>query len=210
MNPQVLNADAVMMAVRQNQIPGSWQVFRGRVAFHMQQLLGGVLILVLGFVGIMYLLLNPRIAIVPGYGSNDSPIDPGPFTIARTVDFVVLAILLLVGLWLCFSSSSQLTVARDQALVLMPDGFVISTKNPVAYAYAAMQGMSARNNRGTITFNITPVGGAQRQSFRLDGRFGNAKQIATQILAGRAEWQRAHPTAQPQQPPQPPLPGPAR
>ena len=206
MNPQLLNADAVMTAVRQGQAPATWQVYRGRVAFHVRQLLGGLLILLLGFVGVMYLLLNPDTVIVPGSGQG-SALDTGPFAVARIGDFVVLAVVLVVGLWLCVSSSSQLTTVRDQALVLLPEGFVIGAKKPTAYAYAAMQAIAARNNRGTITFSVTPVGGDRRQTFRLDSRFGDAKHIATQILAARTAWQRANSAAQS---PQPPMAGPTQ
>lgn len=205
-NPQLLNANTVMTMVRQGQAPATWQVYRGRAAFHVRQMLGGLLILLLGFVGVMYLLLNPNTVIVPGSG-QDSPIDPGPFAVARVGDFVVLAVVLAVGLWLCASSSSQLTTVRDQALVLMPEGFVVGARKSTAYAYAAMQSIAARNNRGTITFSITPVDSGQRQLFRLDSRFGDARQIATQILAARTAWQRANSEAQPPPMPQPPMAG---
>jgi hypothetical protein len=205
-NPQLLNADAVMTAVRQGQAPATWQVYRGRVAFHVRQLLGGLLILLLGFVGVMYLLLNPDTVIVPGSGQSGT-LDTGPFAIARIGDFVVLAVVQVVGLGLCVSSSSQLTTVRDQALVLLPEGFVIGAKKPTAYAFAAMQAIAARNNRGTITFSVTPSGGDRRQTFRLNSRFGDAKHIATQILAARTAWQRANSAAQS---PQPPMAGPAQ
>lgn len=194
-----------MQAVRQGYTPGNWRVFHGRVAYHVRQIIGGVVILALGFIGVMYLLLNPHIAVVPGAGSGSTPLDEGPFTVARTVDFVVLAVFLLLGLGVSALSASRLTTARDQALVLMPEGFVLSVKNPVAYAYANMQAIAARNNNGTITFSITPIGGGRNQVFRLDGRFGKPKPIATAILAARAEWQRANGSPQ-----QPPLPGTGR
>ena len=214
MNPQLFSADAVITAVQQGHAPTQWQVFRARVGYHVQQILGGVFFLLLGFVGVLYLLVNPHVAIVPGYGSSDTPLDSGPFAAARTFDFVVLAIVLLVSLGLSAFAASQLATVRNQMLVLMPEGFVINARKPMAYAFSGMQAMTARNNRGTITFNVTPVGGGRGQTFRLDSRFGNAKQIATQMLAVRGEWQRIHaapasqaaPSSQFPQAPMPPTP----
>lgn len=213
MNPQSLNADAVMQAVRQGYVPDSWRVYHGRVGWQVRQMLGGLFILLLGFSAAIYLLLNPNVAFVPGTAGDNIPIDAGPFTVARTVDFAVLALFLLVGFVISVASASRLPTIRGQTLVLMPAGFVLNLKKPTAYAYGAMQALNARNHRGTISFNITPVGNARRQLLRLDGRFGNAKQIATQILMARNEWQRAHaavPSPQSPQSPQSPTTGSAR
>lgn len=201
MNPQTLNVDAVMQAVRQGYVPDTWRVYHGRVGWQVQQLLVGLVILLLGFAGTIYLLLNTSIAIVPGTPGETTTVDATNLSAGRAVDFVVLAIFLALGLGLSVVASSRLTTIRDQVLVLMPDGFIINTKKPIAYSYAGMQAMSARNNRGTITFNITAAGNSRRQPLRLDGRFGNAKQLATQILVARNEWQRTHGVAPSQQPP---------
>ncbi|HET8908263.1 MAG TPA: hypothetical protein VFN11_15005 [Ktedonobacterales bacterium] len=213
MNPQSLNADAVMQAVRQGYVPDSWRVYHGRVGWQVRQMLGGLLILLLGFSAAVYLLLNPDVAFVPGAAGDSISIEAGQFTVARTVDFAVLALFLLVGFVISVASASRLPTIRGQTLVLMPAGFVLNLKKPTAYAYGAMQALNARNHRGTISFNITPVGNARRQVLRLDGRFGNAKQIATQILMARNEWQRAHaavPSPQSPQSPQSPTTGSAR
>lgn len=205
MNPQSLNADAVLTAVQQGHAPAHWQVLRARVGYHVRQILGGVFLLLLGFVGVLILLANPDSAYLPGSGGNNV-LDPGPFAAARTFDFVVLAIVLLVSLGLSAFAASQLATVRDQMLVLMPEGFVIYARKPMAYDFAGIQAMTARNNRGTITFNVTPVGGGRSQTFRLDGRFGNAKEIATRILSARGDWQRMHPAPTPQAAPPPQFP----
>jgi hypothetical protein len=207
MNPQSLNADAVMQAVRQGYVPDSWRVYRGRVGWLVRQMLGGVLMLLLSFIGVMYLLLNPYTAVVPGTPGDHTTIETGQIAMWRGIDFVVLGFILLIGFVLSVGSASQLPNIREQVLVLMPDGFVLTLKKPTAYAYGAMQALSAQNRRGVIQFNITPGGNARRRLVALDGRFGNAKQIATQILMARNEWQRVHATVpSPQSPQSPPSP----
>jgi hypothetical protein len=204
MNPQLLNADAVMQAVRQGYVPDTWRVYHGRVGFLVRKMLGALLILALSFVGVMYLLLNPHTAIVPGTQGDHTTLEAFRFSMWRGIDFVVVVFMLLIGFTLTVASASQLPTIREQTLVLMADGFVLNLKKPTAYAYGAMQAMNARNNRGVILINITPVGNARRQLVGLDGRYGNAKQIAAQILMARNEWQRAHAAAQPSQTPQSP------
>lgn len=210
MNPQSLNADAVMQAVRQGYVPDSWRVYHGRVGWLVRQLLGGLFILLLGFSAAVYLMLNPHIAVVPGTPGDHTTIETGQIALWRGIDFVVLGFILLIGFVLSVGSASQLPNIREQALVLMPDGFVLTLKKPTAYAYGAMQALSARNRRGVIQFNITPGGNARRRLVALDGRFGNAKQIATQILMARNEWQRAHAAGSSPQSPQSPTTGSAR
>jgi hypothetical protein len=116
--------------------------------------------------------------------------------IARTVDFGVIVLFLVVGLWIGGTSAAHLTSLQNEVLVLMPQGFVIDTKTPVAYSYAAMRSLSARNSRGVVTFTITDAA-ARRQRLRLDGRFGNAGQLAGQILTMRNTFLRAQAGAQP-------------
>ena len=139
------------------------------------------LILALGVVGAVYLLAHPLTAFVPGFGSGSQPLDPGPFMVARTVDFVVILLFVVAGIVAAVNAVRNRTRAHEQVLVLMPGGFVLSTKSSVAYLFAAMRELSASSYRGTITFTITDAATRQRERVRLDGRFGNARQIAALV-----------------------------
>jgi hypothetical protein len=195
-----MNAETIAIMARQGQNPPAWQVYRARPAFFRNQILLGVLILALGAVGAIYLLANPLIAFVPGFGSGSQSLDPGPFMIARTVDFVVIALLLLIGVVSGVNAVRNLTQAHDQVLVLMPEGFVLCTKSATAYPYATMRGLNAASYRGTITLTIADAATQQRQRVRLDGRFGNARQLAGRIMAQRTDYLAARARAQPPSP----------
>jgi len=190
-----MNAESIATMARQGQHPPNWQVHRARSGYFVQQIILALVLLALGVGGTLYLLANPFTAFVPGYGGSET-LDPGSFAIARTVDFGVIVIFVAVGLWIGGTSLAHLSRARDEVLVLMPQGFVIDTKTPVAYSYGAMRGMSARNYRGVVTFTITDPTG-RRQRLRLDGRFGNASQLAGQVLTMRNTYLRTQAGAQP-------------
>ena len=192
-----MNAESIATMARQGQNPPAWRVFRARSGFFRNQILLGVFILALGVVGAVYLLANPLTAFVPGFGSGSQPLDPGPFMVARTVDFVVILLFVVAGIVAAVNAVRNLTRAHEQVLVLMPEGFVLSTKSSVAYLFAAMRELSASSYRGTITFTITDAATRQRQRVRLDGRFGNARQIAALVLAQRTDYRAALARARP-------------
>jgi hypothetical protein len=194
-----MNAESIATMARQGQNSPNWQVYRARSGYFVQQVVVGLFVLALGVGGTLYLVANPLIAIVPGSGGNSQTLDPGPFMIARTVDFGIIALILLAGLWVVVVSVAHLTRLRDEVLVLMPQGLVIDTKTPVAYSFAAMRSLSARNYRGVVTFTITDST-ERRLRVRLDGRFGNARQLAGQILAMRNAYLRTQAGAQPPSP----------
>jgi len=190
-----MNAESIATMARQGQNPPNWQVYRARSGYFVQQIVLGLVLFALGVAGTVFLLANPFTAFGPGYGGSET-VDPSTFMIFRTVDFAIIVLFLLVGQWVGGTSMVHLSRLRDEVVVLMPQGFVIGTKTPVAYHYAAIRSLSARNYRGVVTFTITDPT-ARRQRLRLDGRFGNAGQLAGQILTMRNTYLRAQTGSQP-------------
>jgi hypothetical protein len=200
MSPSEMNADNIVTMVQHGQNPPSWQVYRARSAYFRDQILLGVFILAIVAAGAIYLLANPLIAFVPGYDTGSETLDPGSFMTARTIDFVVIGLLLVVGLVYAVNAVRNLSRVQDQVLVLMPDGFLLGTNTPVVYPFATMQALTARSYRGTITLTITKSATRSIQRVRLDGRFGNARQLAGQIMSLRNAYLRAQVGAQPPRP----------
>ncbi len=56
-----------------------------------------------------------------------------------------------------------------------------------AVAFGAVRTFSATNYRGTITFKLVTFDGRSIR-FTLDGRFGNARQIAQRMLDARNQF----------------------
>lgn len=170
---QPLNADAVMWTVRQGQIPDTWQVYRARLSYLIQWPVFAIFLLLIG------LLVVIRT-------------DANASTLTHIVAIVVVVAFTLSGLWLTWFGIMQLVNVRDQALVLMPDGFVINTRKPVAYAFAAIEAINVRRIRYGYAVVLTLVGNQQRQQLPLDGRFGNILHRVAQINAAQVAWRHAH------------------
>lgn len=186
-----INAGAVVAMARQGQVLPGWQVYRGQPSFHARQIVLAILIALIGCAGAAYLLTNPQIAIVPGYSSDTTTLDTGPFAAARAFDFVIIGLLLAGGIWYAIAHAVQISSAASRVLIVMPEGFVVSIKRPIAYSFAGMRSVSASSFQGAVTLSITDAARRGKQRVRLDGRFGNARQLAGQIIAARESYMRS-------------------
>jgi hypothetical protein len=181
----LLDANVVVAYARQDTPPPTWQVWHARTSFFIRQALIGTLVLALGAVGVGYLLSHATTVFVLGtYGSTDGgQLDAGPFMAWRTADFVVLALLGAVGAYTLIRRAAEAPGARDQVLVLMPDGVVFGTgASPRAVAFASLRTVSSARYRGIVTLTFNFINGGKTR-MTLDGRFGKPNLIAQSVIA---------------------------
>lgn len=185
----MMNGDAIVAQVHQGAIPPNWLVLRARVSHFVRLAIFIAIFLILAGIGLVYLLGHPHEAWVPGAaGSPDTEtLDSSTFAIWRGVDFAVVGIL-LVGLsaYLIYAFV-QMSQAQDQFFILFPEGFVLKTSKTQTVPFAAIRTFSATNYRGTISFKLVTFDGRSIR-LSLDGRFGNARQLAQRVLDARNQY----------------------
>ena len=176
----MVNIDMIVAQARNNQVPPTWQVYHGRSSFYVRQIAIGAFLLVVAAAGTIYLISNPFTAIVPGYASGDN-IDPQTFTLYRSFDFIMVGLFALAGIVAVIRYLLELGRAYQQVLVLMPEGFVLSTGKTITYAYGTIREMKFVRSRYANSLKIYPWNAQKPVSVRLDGRFGNPKQLVSII-----------------------------
>jgi hypothetical protein len=178
----MINADMIVAQARNNQVPPTWQVYHGRSSFYVRQIVIGAFLLALAAAGAIYLVSHPFIAIVPGYVS-DNNVDPQTFTLDRAFDFVMVGLFALVGIGAVIRYLLELGRAYQHVLILMPEGFVLSTGKTVAYAYGTIKEMKLVRSRYASSLKLYTWNAQKPVRVRLDGRFGNPKQLTATIYA---------------------------
>ncbi len=176
----MVNIDMIVAQARNNQVPPTWQVYHGRSSFYVRQIIVGALLLAFAAAGAIYLVSHPFTAIVPGYAS-DNNVDPQTFTLYRAVDFLVVGLFALVGIVAGVRYLRELGRAYQYVLVLMPEGFVLSTGKTVAYAYGTIREMKLVRSRYANSLKIYTWNAQKPVSIKFDGRFGNPKQLISTI-----------------------------
>ena len=103
----MLDAETVIASAQQETPPAGWQVWPERRSFFLRMALIGIVFLGGGGYGAMYLQGHPETAFVLGVVGDPAnvPLDPGLFMTARTIDFVVVGLLALLGIYTSFGAS---------------------------------------------------------------------------------------------------------
>lgn len=176
----MVNIDMIVAQARNNQVPPTWQVYHGRSSFYVRQIVIGAVLLAFAAGGTIYLVAHPYIAIVPGY-TSDNPLDPQMFTFNRGLDFAIAGLVALAGIVAVIRYLLELGRVNEYVLVLMPEGFVLSTGKTIAYAYGTIREMKIVRSRYANSLKISTWNAQKPVSVRLDGRFGNPKQLISTI-----------------------------
>jgi hypothetical protein len=178
----MLNAEAVVQQVRQGNVPPQWRVWRAKSSYFVQIAAVGAILLLIGVGATVFYLARPdHVLVLQGAGST---LSDSALALWRTIDFVVFALVILIGLLMGIKGLLDMPKAQHQFLVLTPEGFVKVADKTLLYPFANIQQMKAVNNRGTITFTMQLRNGNTARML-LDGRFGNTKEIAQQIMTAR-------------------------
>src|SRR5712691_9931535 len=177
----MINTNFVLMQARNNLVPPTWQVYRGRPSFFLRQVALGGLLLVLATALAVYLVTHPFTAVTVGYVGGD--LDPQTFSFTRMADIVALGIFAIISLGAAVWYSLELSRVHHHVLVLLPEGFAMGTSKAASYTYGAIREMKIVNYRGTSSLKIY-AGNAQKSIYvRFDGRFGNPRQVTRTIYA---------------------------
>ena len=178
----MINTDMIVAQARNNQVPPTWQVYHGRSSFYVRQIVIGAFLLAFAAAGAIYFVSHPFIAIVPGY-TSDSNVDPQTFTLDRAFDFLMVGLFAVAGIFAVIRYLLELGRAYEHVLVLMPEGFVLSTGKTIAHAYGTIRDMKLVRSRYASSLKIYTWNAQKPVSVRLDGRFGNPKQLISTIYA---------------------------
>lgn len=192
----MIDGNVVVAQAQQGSVPPVWQVLRAKTSFFYQHAALGMLGLLIGAGVFLYLVLNPNTAFERG---SDTTTASG-ISLWRNIDFVVLSVIALVSIYVLLKNLAESANADQQVLVIMPEGFVISTDKIQTYAFSNIHHIAITlNSRGAATIKLTPLSGSLVIHVHLDKRFGDTEQIAQNILAAREHFTAAQVAAQ--QPP---------
>jgi hypothetical protein len=179
---RVFEARQVLETVRDGKAPTDWRVLHARPVYFwavgIAQLVGGLALAALATL----IVVTQQYCLGLVTGS--------------------MAFLFLLLAW---KTLSELRTAKDQMLVLMPDGVVnassMSSFAPFRrLAYADVATMSMRVDHGrrggtSVELTLRFIEGAE-MAISLDGRFGPREQLATSILEGWATYHTTHVASQ--------------
>ncbi|HEV2462049.1 MAG TPA: hypothetical protein VGS80_27155 [Ktedonobacterales bacterium] len=187
----MIDSNSVMSQVRSGTAPTSWQVIPARRAFFVQGAIWGVVIAIAAVAAAAYLLLSGTVV---GYGVN-SQTSNNVLNFWFIVDMVVLALFLVGGIVFSITRLRSLGSADDQALVLMPDGFVMRL-GPAANATRVVNYQNIATITPTVrngnTFLVMQTTNGRRVQVQLDSRFGKPKPLAQQIQGMHAAYATAN------------------
>jgi hypothetical protein len=195
----MLDANAIMMQVGAGTAPSTWRVLPARTGFFIggAATFGVAGLAALGFIA--YLIIGGHIfyygaAPTDAQGEQTWQIIDVVVSLAVAALFLGVSIMRLVGL----GSVSQ------QMLVLLPEGFVVSTsKGAQSYSFANMNGISGTAARdGSVTLSMRRADNGKQMRFALDGRYGTPKTIAGSIMAAQGQYATARAQAGQMRPPQ--------
>jgi hypothetical protein len=191
----MIDANAVLAQLRAGMAPGGWQVLPAKRSHFVTNGVAGFVLAILAIAGAAYVLFTGTVF---GYGLTDQTSN-SELTVWLVIDLVVLLAFVIGGIVSGIRSLAQLDNLDEQALILMPEGFVMrrgsSEKQTTTVSYATVAGIRMTANRGGVYLLIQPIG---RSPFRiaLDGRYGKPKQLAQQITGAFARFAAARAAAQ--------------
>jgi len=187
----MMDAEAVVQRVKAGAAPADWQVMRAKSSFFVWSAIGGIVFTFLAVVAAGYLFLTDTIV---GIGVNDQTPDNVAF-FWFIVDMVVLVAVAIGGIVFAILRARDLGSVNEQMLVLMPEGFVkrvgAGPKGTFSAAYATIARLTPAVRNSTQYLDAMTSDG-KRASVELDGRFGNAKQVARQIAGQHAHYVATH------------------
>jgi hypothetical protein len=184
----MIDGEAVMHQALQGAAPPNWRVFPAKQSHFMGNIVGYVIgvVLLLGF--IVFLIAAPDFVI----GLRGAVNVPSLHSLWRTVDFVVAGVGVVGCIVLLVSSVRSLGTLNQQALVLLPEGFVIrkgaDKKAMTVIEFGAISGIATSVSNGTWSLVMPRANGKGAVKLELDGRFGSPKQIAKMLEEARSQY----------------------
>jgi len=184
----MIDGEAVLQQALQGSAPPNWRVYPAKVSHFLGSIAGYAIgtLLLLGLIA--YLAANPDVAISL-QGSSDAP-NVSQFW--RVIDFVVGGVMVLACVVLLVLSIRGLGTVKHQALVVLPEGFVMQKgagkKGMTAIEFGAITGIATSVSNGNWSLVIPRANGKGAIKLELDGRFGPPKKIAAMLEEARSQY----------------------
>lgn len=187
----MIDGEAVMRQVLQGSAPPNWRVFPAKLSHFLGSIAGYAIavLLFLGFIG--FLVIAPDFVI----GLKGAVDVPTLHSFWRTVDFVVAGALALGCAALLVSSMRGLGSVKQQALVLLPEGFVMQKgadkKTMTVVHFGAITGVGTSVVQGNWSLVMPRANGNGNIKVEIDARFGAPKNIATILQVARMQYAKS-------------------
>lgn len=187
----MMDSSAILNQVRAGVAPAAWKVLPAKGSHFIITGLFSILFGLALIGGLVYLLFSNTLIyfLVP-------PVNDGLkifwFLFDNLVGGAVAIGLIVAGIM----KLAEMGSAQQQAMVLMPEGFVIQTKKPVVVHYGQVAGMTVALNRGDVILNMRRADNGQTMKVTLDSRFGAPKPIGQAIVQAQGRYAQAVAIAQ--------------
>lgn len=184
----MIDGEAIIQQALQGSAPPNWRVFPAKVSHFLGSIAGYAIgaLLLLGFIG--FLIIAPDFAISL-QGSSDAP---NVIQFWRTIDFVAAGVMALACVALLVLSIRGLGTVKHQALVVLPEGFVMQKgadkKTMTVIEFGAITGIGTSVRNGNWSLVIPRANGKGAIKLELDGRFGAPKKVAAMLEEARLQY----------------------
>ena len=184
----MLSKEEILASVQQGLARPDWQVLHPKTSYLVKQALTWAVlaVLVIGF-GV-YFVSQYSFVFVPFFSGGT--LDPSTFQTWRYIDEAFLAAATIIFVWLTLKTLLDLNTIQQQVLVLTPQSFLLKQRRTEQFvAYAGVSSISPRAGRyGDVTLNVKPAGNNALYRVQLDGRYGNPKALASQIVTTQRQY----------------------
>ncbi len=189
-----IDGDAVMQQVQQGTAPSYWRVFPAKLSHFIWSIVGYAIgaLLLLGFIG--FLSISPGFAV--SFGSSSDA--PNVIQVWRTIDFVVAGVMAFACVALFVLSIRSIGSVKQQALVVLPEGFVMqkgaAKKTMTVVHFGAITSVGTNVFSGNWSLVMPRTNGKGTIKVELDGRFGAPKNIATVLQLAHMQYAKSRAT----------------
>lgn len=190
----MMDSLAIMTQVRAGVAPPTWKVLPAKGSHFITAGLFSILFGLALIAGLVYLLISNTLIyfIVP---PDNEGISIFWFLFDNIVGGAVAIGLIVMGIM----KLVEMGTAQQQALVLMPEGFVIQTQKAVVVHYGLVAGMTIAISQGNVVLNMRRTDNGQTMKVALDNRFGAPKPIGKAIVQAQGLYAQAAAMAQQRQ-----------
>jgi hypothetical protein len=194
----MVDPNAIVMQVNAGNVPPQWRVLRAKTGFFIGNAIWYGILGIAALAGIAYLLISGSYI---SYGPK--PTNAQGEMLWQLANIGVLLVLVIFFFAVSIRRIVGLGSVAQQMLVLMPEGFIVTTAKGIqSYPFANLNGITAANtDDGEVVLKMRRADNGQQIEYQVDGRFGSPKTVAGNIVAAQGQFTTAMIQAR-QQPPQ--------
>lgn len=187
----MLDSSAIMNQVRAGVAPPTWKVMPAKGSHFITT---GLLYILFGLAmigGLVYLFFSNTLIyfLVP-------PVNDGLKIFWFLFDNIVGALLAIGGFIGGIKKLAEMGSAQQQAMVLMPEGFLMQTQKAIMVHYGQVAGMTMALKNGEVILNMRRADNGKTMKVTLDGRFGATKPIGQAIVQAQGQYAQVAALAQ--------------